>query len=115
MVRIPRRLGALLLLVAFAGGGPGLPELDALLFHSHAELVRADVAHVDLPGGCGAHVEKCVLSAVRSGLQLAEFGLVKARGVRVASRAAAFQPALALRSADRSFLYPSRAPPAPAC
>jgi hypothetical protein len=115
MVRIPRRFGALLLLVAFAGGDLGLPELDALLFHSHAEVVRADVAHVDLPGGCGAHVEKCVLSVVLSGPQLAEFGLVKVRGVQAASRAAAFQPVFALRSADRSFLYSSRAPPAPAC
>ena len=114
MVRIPRRLGALLLLVAFAGG-LGLPELDALLFHSHAEVVRADVPHVDLPGGCGAHVEKCVLGTVLSGPQLAGFGLVKVRGVRAASRAAAFQPAPTLRSADRSLLPSSRAPPAPAC
>jgi hypothetical protein len=115
MVRIFRRLGAALLLIAFAGGGPGLPELDAILFHSHGEIIRADVAHLELPGGCGAHVEKCVLSAVLAGPQLAEFGLVKVRGARAPSRATAFQPALALRSADRSFLYPSRAPPAPAC
>jgi hypothetical protein len=104
-----------MLFVAFAGGDLGLPELDALLFHSHAEVVRADVAHVDLPGGCGAHAEKCVLSVFLSGPQLAGFGLVKARGMRAPSRVAAFQPDLTLRSADRSFLPSSRAPPAPAC
>jgi hypothetical protein len=115
MARIPRRLGALFLLVFFVGGGPGLPDLDALLFHSHVEVVRANVAHVDLPGGCGAHTERCALGAVLSGPQLAGFGVVKVHGDLVASRTAGFQPTLALHSADRSFLHPSRAPPAPAC
>jgi hypothetical protein len=115
MVGIPRRLGALLLLVAFAGGGPGLPDLDALLFHSHPDVVRANVAHVDVPGGCGAHVERCVLSATLCGPQLVELGLLKVRGTRVVSRPTTFRLSSALRSSDRNFLYSSRAPPAPAC
>ena len=57
-----RRLGALCLLTAFLGGGFGLSDLDALLFHSRPDGARADVAHFDQPGGCGAHAERCVLA-----------------------------------------------------
>jgi len=56
------RLSALFLVIAFLAGGYGLTGLDAFLFHSTPHAVRADVAHLDQPGGCGAHAEQCVLA-----------------------------------------------------
>ena len=110
---IVRRLGSLLLLIVFIGGGFGLSDVDALLFHSGSHASTAETGHVDLPGGCGAHSERCVLSTAASMLQLAPRGAA-ANVIAAASESDSFISVPALRSADRSLLQPSRAPPAPA-
>jgi len=108
-----RRLGSLLLLTVFIGGGFGLSDVDALLFHSGFPPSTAETGHVDLPGGCGAHSERCVLSNAASMLQLAPLG-VATTVVAATSECDSFISVPALRSADRSLLQPARAPPAPA-
>ena len=68
MARLSRRFAAFLLLAAFVGGGFGLADLDALLYHSGR--TAPEVPHFDLPGGCGAHAEHCVLAVAASLRQL---------------------------------------------
>lgn len=105
------RLSRLFLVVAFVGSGFGLPEVDALLYHSSGHAPPADVAHVDLPGGCGAHAEHCVLALTTS---LRQLGVTTTAGLRVLRVETVYPvPALmpALLSADRTNLQPSRAPP----
>jgi len=105
-----RRLGALFLLTAFLTGGYGLSDLDAFLFHSSAHPVRADVSHVDQPGGCGAHAERCVLALSSARPQQVAPTPVKLRLNPVASR-----PFIAVAPIDRSVatgtLQLPRAPP----
>lgn len=105
-----RRLGALFLLTAFLGGGYGLSDVDAVLFHSSHHGARADVAHLDQPGGCGAHSEHCVLALATARPQHAGSGLVKLRVNPVASKPhAATKPVP--RSPATGSLHYSRAPP----
>src|SRR5712691_9116321 len=75
-----RRIGALLLATTFIGGGFGLSDLDALLFHSGRNAVPPEVPHFDLPGGCGAHAEHCVLAVAAS---LRQLGTTATTGITV--------------------------------
>jgi hypothetical protein len=106
-----RRLGALLLATAFIGGGFGLSDLDALLFHSGSNAVPANVPHFDLPGGCGAHAEHCVLAVAASLRQLGTAATASIAVTRVATVDRVAAPVASPRSADRTNLQPSRAPP----
>src|SRR5437667_6130024 len=111
MVRLRRRFTAFLLLAAFVGGGFGLADLDALLYHSAGRGAPAEVPHFDLPGGCGAHAEHCVLAVAAS---LRQLGATVTSGValtRVATVDRIATPVASPRSADRTNLQPSRAPP----
>ena len=105
-----RRLAALFLLTAFLAGGYGLSDLDALLFHSSTHRARADVAHLDQPGGCGAHAERCVLALSTARPQQVGLAPVKIRLNPVVSR-----PPVAITPIDRSVatgtLKLPRAPP----
>jgi hypothetical protein len=110
MGRLLRRLSALLLLTVFVGGGFGLSDLDALLYHS-GHRAPAELPHYDQPGGCGAHAERCVLALAASLRQLAG-------GLSHLDSAADGQdllvpvaPVVVPRSIDRSNLQPTRAPP----
>ena len=103
-----RRVYALLLAIAFAGG-VALPDADALLYHSGP--ATAGIPHFDQPGGCGSHAEHCVLACAAS-LRLLASGL--ARLPESAAQAApdlSAAPATAPRTTDRTNLQPSRAPP----
>jgi hypothetical protein len=111
MARLPRRFVAFLLLAAFVGGGFGLADLDALLYHSAGRSAPAEVPHFDLPGGCGAHAEHCVLAVASSLRQLGARLVTAVRVTQAASTRPLVVPAVAPRSADRSFHHPSRAPP----
>jgi hypothetical protein len=109
MARLSRRLTAFLLLAAFVGGGFGLPDLDALLYHSGR--TAPEVPHFDLPGGCGAHAEHCVLAVAASLRQLGARLVTAVQLTQAASVRPLVGPVVAPRSTDRSFLHPSRAPP----
>jgi hypothetical protein len=105
------RMGALLLVTAFIGGEFGLSDLDALLFHSGRHPVPAEVPHFDLPGGCGAHAEHCVLAVAAS---LRQLGTTATTGIAVTRAATADRtttPVATPWSADRTNLQQSRAPP----
>jgi hypothetical protein len=115
MIRTGLRVWSWFLVAVFLGGGLGLPDADALLFHTLGLSSQPDVAHFDLPGGCGAHSEKCALTAAASAPQLGAVGLAAVRVAHDASPHPVFASVPSLCSADRSFLHPSRAPPAPAC
>jgi hypothetical protein len=54
-----RRFAAVLLL-GVLGSGFALPGLDELLYHAVRASVRADLAHIDRPGGCESHAEHCI-------------------------------------------------------
>lgn len=106
-----RRLAALLLTVAFVGGGFGLADLDALLYHASGSSAPQG-PHYDQPGGCGAHAEHCVLGAPVS-LRHAAGGLGSPQiTTRTAQPAPVSEPASTPRPADRVNLQPTRAPPA---
>jgi hypothetical protein len=104
------RLGALFLLTAFMAGGYGISDLDALFFHSVVQGARADVPHLDQPGGCGAHSERCALAQSTAGPQQVGLAPVKIRLNPVVARAL-----VALAPIDRSAasgtLRLPRAPP----
>ena len=110
MARLSRRFAAFLLLAAFVGGGFGLADLDALLYHS-GRSAPAEVPHFDLPGGCGAHAEHCVLAVAASFRQLGARLVTAVQLTQAASVRPLVAPVAAPRSTDRSFLQPSRAPP----
>ena len=105
-----RRLGALFLLTAFLAGGFGLSDLDAALFHSQPRGVRADVAHLEQPGGCGAHAEHCVLALATARVATAAAAPVKVRLTPQVSQVPAAAPST-VWSASRTSLQYSRAPP----
>jgi hypothetical protein len=110
MARLPRRFAAFLLLAAFVGGGFGLADLDALLYHS-GRSAPAEVPHFDLPGGCGAHAEHCVLAVAASLRQLGASLVTAVRLTPAVSIRPLVPPVVAPCLPDRSFLHPSRAPP----
>jgi hypothetical protein len=106
-----RRVGALLLATVFIGGGFGLSDLDALLFHSGRDAVPTEASHFDLPGGCGSHAEHCVLAVAAS---LRQLGTTATASIPVTRALPAYRvvtPVARLHSADRANLHPSRAPP----
>jgi hypothetical protein len=106
-----RRLAALVLAVSFVGGGFGLADLDALLYHSQ----RADdpqQPHYDQPGGCGSHAEHCVLAAPVSLRHAAGAPTAPAITTRAIEPLPLPEPARTPRPADRVNLQPTRAPPA---
>ena len=105
-----RRLGALFLLTAFIGGGFGLSDLDAVLFHSSPHGARADVAHFDQPGGCGAHAERCVLAVATARVASVVPVPVKIRLSPVAIRPLAWTAPVRPSSFRGSHQH-SRAPP----
>jgi hypothetical protein len=106
-----RRLGGLFLATAFIAGGFGLPDLDALLFHSGRDASPVEVPHYDLPGGCGAHAEHCVLAVAASLRQLGAMGTSRVAATRAVTTTRVAVPAVAPRSSERRHLHPSRAPP----
>jgi hypothetical protein len=106
-----RRLATLLLTLAFVGGGFGLADLDALLYHGgRADAPRGP--HYDQTGGCGAHAEHCVLGAPVSIRHAARALGSPPITTRSAEEAPPSEPARAPRPADRINLQPTRAPPA---
>jgi hypothetical protein len=110
---IRQRLYAVLLLSLFAGSGIGLPALDELLYHIGRDSgPPAGVAHLDLPGGCGAHSEHCALVASASVRHHAAITQQLLRIEVVSTETVVFHPVFSLRSFDRSLFQPSRAPPA---
>jgi hypothetical protein len=114
MSQVVRRLYAVLLLSLFAGSGIGLPALDELLYHMGRDSAPpAGVAHVDVPGGCGAHSEHCALVASVSVRQHAAVTHHNLRIEVLRNDYVVFRPVFSLRSVDRTLLQPSRAPPVP--
>lgn len=59
----PSRIGALLLALLVAGGGMGLPLVDAFLHHLHD--APAATAHVASGGTPAVHGESCTLGAAK--------------------------------------------------
>lgn len=112
---IGRRLQAIFLLSLFLGAGVGAPALDTLLYHTGHYDLAAGATHFDPPGGCGAHAEHCVLTTCcASG---AKFAAVVSGPVRIEAVTQAYpvpRPVARPNSANRTFLQPSRAPPASA-
>lgn len=107
------RLTALFLTAVFIGSGFALPDLDALLYHSHRVSPPADVGHVDLPGGCGAHAERCALTLWTPVPQLAP-PLSAVRSATVVPAPSTILQVVTPPSIDHRLLPPSRAPPASA-
>jgi hypothetical protein len=108
-----RRFGALFLLTAFLAGGYGLSDLDAFLFHSSihsGQNGRADVAHLELPGGCGAHAERCVLAVATARPAVAGSAPAKVRLAPNVSQPLSPRPPVH-PSVGRVSLQHSRAPP----
>jgi hypothetical protein len=108
-----RRACALVFAAVFLGSGFVLPDLDALLYHSSRVTPPNNMAHLEVPGGCGAHSERCALTLATPVPQLAP----AAAGVGFTTVSPAHPivtPVIAHRSANRKLFHPSRAPPAPA-
>jgi hypothetical protein len=105
-----RRLGALFLLTAFLAGGFGLSDLDAFLFHSNPHGARGDAAHLEQPGGCGAHSERCVLAVATANAAVAASAPVKVRLSPLVFAPQTFATPVH-RPITRGSLQYSRAPP----
>ena len=111
---LSRRLTALFLAFAFAGGVFGLPALDALIYHSGHQSLVAEGPHFDEPGGCGSHAEHCALALSGALGQLASVATSSARIVRTATVEPAAAPSIIPHAVYRTPLPPSRAPPSAA-
>src|SRR6478672_9252535 len=105
---------AFLLAATFVGGGLGLPDFDAVLFHSGRHANHDDAPHFDLPGGCGAHAEHCVLALAASVRPLAASAQTGFAISRVGTVERAALPLSVPQSAKPASLHLSRAPPADA-
>ncbi|MGH7518207.1 MAG: hypothetical protein ACREOC_12175 [Gemmatimonadales bacterium] len=105
-----RRIRGLILAVVFVGG-IGLPEVDGLLYHTHRQA--RPTSHVDLPGGCGAHTERCAIAGAFPTPRLASLAPAGVRALDTACPHEISAPALPPRSADTNLLQLPRAPPAP--
>lgn len=103
---------AFLLAATFVGGGLGLPDFDAVLYHSGPRASHADAPHFDLPGGCGAHAEHCVLTLAASVRPLAATAQNGFAITRVGTVERAALPLSVPPSAKPANLHLSRAPPA---
>jgi hypothetical protein len=112
---VSRRLAAVFLAASFIGGGFGLPNLDLILYHAGQQGFPAHAAHVDAPGGCGTHAERCLLivSASVRQLELVNLGLTRAPVNGITSRLQSDLPDIVLPTAHRALLHLSRAPPRP--
>src|SRR3954469_11368791 len=109
--RRPSRLTALFLAALFIGSGFALPDLDALLYHSHQASAPVDVGHVDLPGGCGAHAERCALTLMIPPPPIPPV-VSPVRTSGLSAESIHVRSVLATPSTFQAFLHPSRAPPA---
>jgi hypothetical protein len=63
MSRVRVRRWAALLLFACLGTEFGLPGLDAWLYHREPTTGLLAPIHVDAPGGCDSHAERCIAAA----------------------------------------------------
>ena len=113
--RFPRRshvrpLKAFILLAVFLSAGTSLPSLDAVVYHSAAELDRSQ-SHVEPAGGCLSHSDHCSLGRTASG----SGAVATLRGVTRLVPVSSPTPSCARRlepaCADRSAIPQPRAPP----
>lgn len=112
----PLRVRFLAALVAllFVGSSFGYEDLDALLFHRGTDGVPASASHLELPGGCGAHAERCPLGHQAFAPRLPAAAASRVRLVHDAVHAAPPAAATRPRALARRRLLPVRAPPASA-
>jgi len=109
---LARRLAGIILLAVFIAGGMGLQELDAVLYGSGHDSAPAGVAHLDPPGGCGAHQEHCVLAPSALVRSLATIASARVPvGTTVSAPTLPRTPVLP-DSAAPGFLHTARPPPA---
>lgn len=107
-----RRLLALVIATLFSATTITLPFADALLDHLHPAATTRHADHLELPGGCGAHAEHCLVSSTSATLpahpahSAAPFAVTLSRNGTTEARTS---------NAPRLLpaLPPSRAPPAP--
>ncbi|HWN18807.1 MAG TPA: hypothetical protein VNO19_07815 [Gemmatimonadales bacterium] len=104
-----RPIKAFLLLAVFLSAGTSLPSLDAVVYHSAAELDRSQ-SHVEPAGGCLSHSDHCSLgrTAPGSGANVTPITEVRAETGSRPSRPVSRQ---SLFSADLTGNPNSRAPP----
>jgi hypothetical protein len=107
------RMYALVFAALFLGSGFVLPDLDALLYHSVRVSSEGNATHLELPGGCGAHSERCAIALATPVLQLAPYA-PQAHSTSLKPAQATPAPLLVLPSSSGPLLHPSRAPPEPA-
>ncbi|HEU4699352.1 MAG TPA: hypothetical protein VFS40_09235 [Gemmatimonadales bacterium] len=111
------RLLAALLALLFAGSSFGYANLDALLFHHEdrgASDVPASASHLELPGGCGAHAERCPLGHQAFAPRLPAVHASTVRLVHAVAGAPLGVSARRPHALPPVHLRPSRAPPASA-
>ncbi|MGZ8392063.1 MAG: hypothetical protein ACXWWK_04395 [Gemmatimonadales bacterium] len=105
-----RPIKALLLLAVFLSAGTSLPSLDAVVYHSAAELDRSQ-SHVESAGGCLSHSDDCSLGRTASG----SGAVATVRGVTRLEPVLSPPPSCAQRlppaCADRGAIPQPRAPP----
>lgn len=105
-----RPIKAFLLLAVFLSAGTSLPSLDAVVYHSAAELDRSQ-SHVESAGGCLSHSDDCSLGRTASG----SGAVATVRGVTRLEPVLSPPPSCAQRlqpaCADRSAIPQPRAPP----
>jgi hypothetical protein len=105
-----RALKASLLLAVFLSAGTSLPSLDAVLYHSAADLDRSQ-PHIEPAGGCLSHSDHCSLGRTASG----SGAVATVRGVTRLEPIQSPTPPCARRlqpaCADRSAIPQPRAPP----
>ena len=110
MMRRPTRLPALILFLAFVGGGVGLPVFDAVEYH---QVKAGDVLrpHVESRDDGGCHAERCLLSlASAASRQTVQRTATPGVAVAVIVRLPALSAPI-VHSIDGAWFALSRAPP----
>lgn len=102
------RLSSLLCLLLFITGGPGVPGLDAILFHLHqSDTPRG--THVET-AGANCHAERCLVGVALYGPRIMPRNPM---GLRVASPATVVRLQVPVVPAAASRFLPSPLPRSP--
>lgn len=105
-----RRSASLLLLAILLVGGPGLPWLDALLYHSSDTVDRRGVTHVESTNAL-CHAEHCVADAVLQDRVAPPPDLTASLAVSAPLVAVALPAGVHPRPRTSDYTAPPRAPP----
>ena len=111
MLRRFTRLPALILLLAFVGGGVGLPVFDAVEYHQ-VKATEVQRPHIESKDNGACHEERCLLSLASAASRQTVQNIATPEVTVAVTVRTPVRSYLTILSIDGRRFAPSRAPPA---